>query len=323
MLGVGPPPKTMAAPFDWHAHRTPRTPDGEIQEPPAEVVDYLEAVKSGDVDMLRSAIARGAHVDTHHRCGMSGLIIAADAGHSGVVECLLEHRADVNFLWSMQTALFYAERRKDGLEGEGLEIVRRRRRTHELLAAASKANPAPTPPATPPPTPQLDDPPLPPKPPLLYKATATEDNIKELLQVIANAAVSDLNREDAAWALRVMTEPALAQRKRNTGLLINLGAVDPLVDMLVNGATHGCKEQAIAVLRNIARETSQRKVGHKIRKVIRQEAAKWAGLGTPESDARIAEMERTIAERGGVCVVKSDEEIARLMAEREAQLDSS
>ena len=81
--------------------------------------------------------------------------------------------------------------------------------------------------------------------------------------------------------------------------------------------------QAIAVLRNIARETSQRKVGHKIRKVIRQEAAKWAGLGTPESDARIAEMERTIAERGGVCVVKSDEEIARLMAEREAQLDSS
>lgn len=217
----------------------------------------------------------------------------------------------------------------------------------------------------------------------LYKAIATEDNIKELLQVIGNAAVSDLNREDAAWALRVMTEPALAQRKRNTGLLINLGAVDPLVDMLVNGATHGCKEQvcvphacacgcarvhgqllhrsvratadlprvsvpcdiqardtrddgaqpvgvagrdllqAIAVLRNIARETSQRKVGHKIRKVIRQEAAKWAGLGTPESDARIAEMERKIAERGGVCVVKNDEEIARLMAEREAQLASS
>jgi hypothetical protein len=62
VLGVGPPPKSMAAPFDWHAH-----PDGEIQEPPAEVVDYLEAVKSGDVDLLRSAIARGAHVDTHHR----------------------------------------------------------------------------------------------------------------------------------------------------------------------------------------------------------------------------------------------------------------
>jgi hypothetical protein len=76
-----------------------------------------------------------------------------------------------------------------------------------------------------------------------YKATATEDNIKELLEVIANAAMSDLNREDAAWALRAMTEPALAQRKRNTGLLINLGAVDPLVDMLVNGGTHGCKEQ--------------------------------------------------------------------------------
>ena len=37
---------------------------------------------------------------------------------------------------SMQTALFYAERRKDGLEGEGLEIVRQRRRTHELLAGA-------------------------------------------------------------------------------------------------------------------------------------------------------------------------------------------
>jgi electron transfer flavoprotein alpha/beta subunit len=77
--------------------------------------------------------------------------------------------------------------------------------------------------------------------------------------------------------------------------------------------------QAIAVLRNVARETSQRKIGHKIRKVIRQEAAKWAGLGTPESDARIAEMERQIAERGGVCVVKSDEEIARLMAERERE----
>jgi hypothetical protein len=34
---------------------------------------------------------------------MSGLIIAADAGHSGVVECLLEHRADVNFLWVRAT----------------------------------------------------------------------------------------------------------------------------------------------------------------------------------------------------------------------------
>lgn len=312
-LSAGAPKmERRVASFDWHRA------DGEILEPPTEVVDYLEAVKHGDAVMLRGAIDRGAHVDTRHRCGMTGLIIAADAGHSEVVECLLEHRADVNYLWSMQTALFYAERRKDGLEGEGLEIVRQRRRTHELLAAAAKASP-PTPPSTPPPTPPLDDPPLPPKPPLKYKATATEDNIKELLEVIANAAMSDLNREDAAWALRAMTEPALAQRKRNTGLLINLGAVDPLVDMLVNGGTHGCKEQAIAVLRNVARETSQRKIGHKIRKVIRQEAAKWAGLGTPESDARIAEMERQIAERGGVCVVKSDEEIARLMAERERE----
>jgi hypothetical protein len=92
-------------------------------------------------------------------------------------------------------------------------------------------------------------------------------------------------------------------------------------DFIVLCSPAGCvvAPQAIAVLRNVARETSQRKIGHKIRKVIRQEAAKWAGLGTPESDARIAEMERQIAERGGVCVVKSDEEIARLMAERERE----
>ena len=44
--------------------------------------------------------------------------------------------AGVGTTQSMQTALFYAERRKDGLEGEGLEIVRQRRRTHELLAGA-------------------------------------------------------------------------------------------------------------------------------------------------------------------------------------------
>lgn len=41
-------------------------------------------------------------------------------------------------------------------------------------------------------------------------------------------------------------------------------------------------------------------IAHQIRKVIRQEAAKWAGLGTPESDARIKAMEQKINAAGGV-----------------------
>jgi hypothetical protein len=61
-LSAGAPKmERRVASFDWHRA------DGEILEPPTEVVDYLEAVKHGDAVMLRGAIDRGAHVDTRHR----------------------------------------------------------------------------------------------------------------------------------------------------------------------------------------------------------------------------------------------------------------
>ena len=79
---------------------------------------------------------------------------------------------------------------------------------------------------------------------------------------ISNEEQSEWDREDATWALRAMTDPALEQRKRNVAILISTGAVEPLIDLLSHGPNPGCKEQAITVLRNICREASpsQRKV---------------------------------------------------------------
>lgn len=297
--------------FDWHGT------DGELCEPPREVVDYLEAVQRGDLGELKLAIARGAHIDTCHRCGMSGLIIAADLGLFDIVQFLLEQGADVHALWSNQPALFYAQRNKDGdceqSDTESKAVLERRRMTYECLKEWSHKTPVVDYEATP--LPPLEDPPVPPSPPLKYKATASEDNVKELIEVISNEAQSELNREDATWALRAMTDPALDQRKRNVTLLISTGAVEPLINLLSHGPNHECKEQAITVLRNISREASlaQKKVAHKIRKAMREQAGKWAGLGTPESNSRIQETERRVAERGGVCVVSDSQDVEQLV----------
>jgi len=246
---------------------------------------------------------------------MTGLIIAADAGNLPLVSCLLEAGADVHACWSMQPALYYAEKRLAEDEDVDEATKARRQQTYDLLKEWSDRTPLPAPTPVKPLEP-IEDllGAVPPKPPLKYKPTATEDNVKELLSVVGNREMSDFDREDAAWALRHMTEPALAQRKRNVALLVSMGGVDILTDALCcKTSCHEIKEQSVAVLRNIARETASKKsIAHQIRKVIRQEAAKWAGLGTPESDARIKAMEQKINAAGGVCVVKSQEEIDAL-----------
>lgn len=298
-------------PFSWHGI------NDEICEPPQEVVDYLDAVHNGDLGKLKSAISSGAHVDTCHRCGMTGLIIAADIGDCDIVKCLLESGADVHALWSNQAALFYAQRNKDGdcdaLERESEAKLGRRRTTLGILQEWSAKTPIVEDHTTLT-LPSLEDPEVPPSPPLKYKATAAAGNIKELIQVISNEEQTEWDREDATWALRAMTDPALEQRKRNVTLLISTGAVEPLIDLLSDGPNPRCKEQAITVLRNICREASpsQRKVTHKIRKAMREEVIRGAGLGTAESSARIEDTERRVSQRGGVCVVSDRRELARL-----------
>jgi len=296
--------------FHWH------TAEGLIRIPPPEVVEYLEAVKNADVDRLRNSLNSGAHVDTPHRCGMTGLIMAADSGADEIVRLLLERGADPYFQWSTQNALFYAEKNKDGVDNESGESLLKRQRTYSLLLektpplseSESRAAVKEVPVSLPQP---------PPQPPLHFSAAAEDENVARLVAAISDVAAEAALREDAAWALRAMTHPDLRECIHNTGMLVAAGAVEPLAEMLRLGPSHGCKEQAIAVLRNIARVTTDKTVGHHIRKVIRVEAGRWAGIGTPESKQRISEMEKKIRAIGGVCVVKNEAEIEKAMAAME------
>jgi hypothetical protein len=91
----------------WNTHANPR-------RPPQRYTRVHHMRSSGPLSNPAHRLARGrsGHFGGFHgpltlwgcggcflQCGMTGLIIAADAGHSEVVECLLEHRADVNYLW--------------------------------------------------------------------------------------------------------------------------------------------------------------------------------------------------------------------------------
>ncbi|KAK3276851.1 hypothetical protein CYMTET_15105 [Cymbomonas tetramitiformis] len=77
--------------------------------------------------------------------------------------------------------------------------------------------------------------------------------------------------------------------------------------------------QAIAVLRNLARfEGKTDEARSYIRQVIRGEAEKWAGLGTPESEQRIKQIAEVVEKAGGVCYVMNDDEIQKALANIEA-----
>ena len=59
-------------------------------------VAWVDAIRSGNVEIVRDLLLRGINVDAKDRYGQTGLMLAADAGHREIVQILIGHRADLN-----------------------------------------------------------------------------------------------------------------------------------------------------------------------------------------------------------------------------------
>jgi ankyrin repeat protein len=57
---------------------------------------WEDAIKRGDVDVVRDLLLRGIGVDAKDRYGQTGLMLAAQAGHRDVVQTLIDHGANLN-----------------------------------------------------------------------------------------------------------------------------------------------------------------------------------------------------------------------------------
>jgi len=57
---------------------------------------WENAIKRGDVPVVRDLLGRGADVDARDRHGQTALMLSAHAGHREVVEALIGHRANLN-----------------------------------------------------------------------------------------------------------------------------------------------------------------------------------------------------------------------------------
>lgn len=57
---------------------------------------WEDAIKRGDVEVVRDLLLRGIDVDAKDRYGQTGLMLAAHAGHRQLVETLVAHRANLN-----------------------------------------------------------------------------------------------------------------------------------------------------------------------------------------------------------------------------------
>ena len=58
--------------------------------------DWEAAIKRGDVRHVRDLLDRGRDLDARDSHGQTALMLAAHAGHRGVVEALIAHGADLN-----------------------------------------------------------------------------------------------------------------------------------------------------------------------------------------------------------------------------------
>jgi ankyrin repeat protein len=57
---------------------------------------WEDAIKRGNVDDVRQLLEHGADVNARDSYGQTGLMLAAQAGHRGVVETLLAYGANLN-----------------------------------------------------------------------------------------------------------------------------------------------------------------------------------------------------------------------------------
>lgn len=57
---------------------------------------WQDAIRRGDVQIVRALLEQGTDVDARDRYGQTALMLAAHAGHREVVEILIAHRVDLN-----------------------------------------------------------------------------------------------------------------------------------------------------------------------------------------------------------------------------------
>ena len=57
---------------------------------------WEDAIKHGDIQIVRDLLEQGIDVDARDRHGQTALMLAAHAGHREVVEALVAHRANLN-----------------------------------------------------------------------------------------------------------------------------------------------------------------------------------------------------------------------------------
>lgn len=293
----------MAILWDWHANSG---------DPPQAIVDFLEACMKGNTALLKQALANNVDVNTLHRCGLSGLIIAADSGNADIVEILLDNRANTCYEWSTKNALYYAEKNKDGRPGDSEEDLAQRKKTYLLLKERTRGEESDTA------APQLRQVGPVAGPKISTDFTTIVDRIPALVLEVADPRATAEQREVAAGILCEATLGSPDDEKHKE-LIVAAGGVPVLVEMLKSGPSPGAKEQAIAVLRNLARFKGKTdETGSYIRQVIRGEAEKWAGLGTAESEKRIKQVAEDVDKAGGVCYVMNDDEIQEALSSIEA-----
>jgi len=59
-------------------------------------VCWEDAIRGGDVDIVRDLLSRGIDPNARDRHGQTGVMLAAHAGHLAVVQLLIDHGANLN-----------------------------------------------------------------------------------------------------------------------------------------------------------------------------------------------------------------------------------
>ena len=57
---------------------------------------WEDAVRRGDIEIVRDLLTRGVDFNARDRYGQTGLMLAAHSGHLAIVRLLIEHGVDLN-----------------------------------------------------------------------------------------------------------------------------------------------------------------------------------------------------------------------------------